>query len=349
MRQEIQNKAVEIALNNKCGTLDLSVRSGKTLVGLRIANEFENVLVSYPNNSIKDSWVQDAIKFGFSLKNVTFTTHLSLNKFNLHHYSCVILDEIDQVSEAQWEYVSSCLREKSVRVYGLTGTPPVSGIKKQFIDEYCPIIYSVKLDDTVGILQKDYEIIVHLLESSTKQDIPLKSGKFWSEKAKIQFWENKYNRSHEFMDMLKLIQSIQNSKTKLNYLENLCYEIKGKCLVFLETTGQCEKLNFASYHSKNKNSEKNLEMFQNGLHSTLTCVKQLSAGITFKNLSECIILHAYASNNKTHQRLARCLNYVEGEKATIHILCLNNTRDLEWVKKGLAEFNQSKIQWKTIN
>lgn len=349
MRQEIQNKAVEIALNNKCGTLDLSVRSGKTLVGLRIANEFENVLVSYPNNSIKNSWVEDAIKFGFSLENVTFTTHLSLNKFNLHHYSCVILDEIDQVSEAQWEYISSCLKEKSVRVYGLTGTPPVSGVKKTFIDEYCPIIYSVKLDDTVGILQKDYEIIVHLLNPSTKQDIPLKSGKFWSEKAKIQFWENKYNRSHEFMDMLKLIQSIQNSKTKLDYVKQLSDKIDSRVLIFLETKQQCDSLWYASYYSGNKLSEENLINFQNGQLQRLSCVKQLSAGITFKNLNECIILHAYASNNKTHQRLARCLNYVEGEKATIHILCLNNTRDVEWVKKGLAEFNQNKIQWKTIN
>ncbi len=108
-----------------------------------------------------------------------------------------------------------------------------------------------------------------------------------------------------------------------------------------------------STNSRNENNElekkdrENLE--EKSEINQLTCVKQLSAGITFKNLNECIILHAYASNNKTHQRLARCLNYVEGEKATIHILCLNNTRDVEWVKKGLAEFNQSKIQWKTIN
>jgi len=344
MRDIIQSEAIRTALANKGGLLDLAVRSGKTFVGLSIANEFDKVLVSYPNTSILQSWTSDAEKFGYSLKNITFTTHLSLNKHNLHEFSCVILDEIDQVSEAQWEYISSKLDDKWVRLYGLTGTPPVSGVKKRYIDEYCPIIYSVKLDETVGTLQKDYSIIIHLLEPSSKNDIPLKSGKFWSEKAKIQFWENKYNRSHEFMDMLKLIQSVQNSKTKLDYVKQLSSKID-RCLIFLETIKQCEELNYYSCNSQDKNSERNLYAFQTGTIDKLSCVKTLSAGITFKNLNECIILHAYASNNKTHQRLARCLNYAEGEKATIHIICLNSTRDVEWVKKGIAEFDQNKIKW----
>tara|TARA_R110000868_G_scaffold22009_1_gene90809 strand:+ start:3379 stop:4416 length:1038 start_codon:yes stop_codon:yes gene_type:complete len=345
MRKEIQEESIKIALESwKGGTLDVAVRAGKTFIGLSIASKFNNVLVSYPNNSIKDSWISDAEKFGFSLKNITFTTHVSLNKLNLSAFSCIILDEIDQISEAQWLHI---IKSAYPKLYGLTGTPPISGFKKKYMDEFCPIIYSVKLDDTVGILQKNYKIIVHLLEPSHKVDIPLKSGKFWSEKSKIQFWENKYNRSHEFMDMLKLIQSIQNSKTKLDYVKQLSSKID-RCLIFLETTKQCDELPYYSYHSKIKTAEDNLSSFQKMEINKLSCVKQLSAGITFKALNECIILHAYASNNKTHQRLARCLNYVEGETATIHIICLNNTRDVEWVKKGLAEFNQSKILWKTI-
>lgn len=342
MRDIIQSEAIKTALNNrKGGTLDVAVRSGKTYIGLSIASEFKEVLVSYPNNSIKDSWLSDAEKFGFNIKNIKFTTHLSLNKYNLSAFDCIILDEIDQVSEAQWLHI---IKSAYPKLYGMTGTPPVSGIKKTYMDEYCPIIYSVKLDETVGTLQKDYEIIVHLLEPSNKNDIPLKSGKFWSEKAKIQFWENKYNRSHEFMDMLKLIQSVQNSKTKLDYVKQLSSKID-RCLIFLETIKQCDDLGWATYHSKENIADKNLEGFQSGRLNKLSCVKQLSAGITFKNLNECIILHAYASNNKTHQRLARCLNYAEGEKATIHIICLNNTRDVEWVKKGIAEFDQNKIKW----
>lgn len=340
MREQIQRESVKIALENKCGTLALAVRTGKTKVGLEIALNFDKVLVSYPNISIKNSWINDAEKFGYKLDDITFTTHISLDKHKLKEYDVVILDEIDQVSENQWIYISENAPKK---LYGLTGTPANSGIKKKYMEEYCPIIYSVKLDETVGVLQKDYEIVVHLLEPSTKQDIPLKSGKFWSEKAKIAFWDNKYNSSHDFMNMLQLIQTIQNSKTKMDYVKKLSNKMD-RGLIFLETTKQCEDLKEPSYHSKDKNSEKNLTLFQQGSINKLSCVKQLSAGITFKNLNECIILHSYASNNKTHQRLARCLQYSE-DKALIHIIGLKGTRDEQWIRKGIAEFDKTKIKY----
>ena len=348
MREQIQKEAVEAALKNNCGTLAIPVRSGKTKIGLEIAKNFKKTLVSYPNKSIRNSWESDAKKFNYSLNNIDFTTHISFNKHDLISYDCIIIDEIDQFSENQWDEFIYIIGDNFNRLYGLTGTPPTKGIKKKFIDTYCPVIYSKKLDETVGILQKDYEIIVHLLNPSKEKNIPLKSGKTWSEESKINFWENKYNKSRNFMDMLKLIQSIQNSPTKLNYLKQLSNKID-RCLIFVETTQQCDELGFISYHSKNPESKINLESFERGFNNKLSCVKQLSAGITFNNLNEAILLHCYASNNKAHQRIARCLNYSEGEKATLHILCLKNTRDEQWVKKGLEEFNQNKITWKTIN
>ena len=58
-----------------------------------------------------------------------------------------------------------------------------------------------------------------------------------------------------------------------------------------------------------------------------------------------VILHCYSSNNKSAQKLARALNYVENQTAKIHILCLDNTRDVSWVQSGLAEFDKNKIKW----
>lgn len=349
MREEIQDAAVKVALNNNSGCLVLPVRTGKSKVGWEIAENFNKTLVSYPNKSIQTSWLQDAEKFNFSLDKVEFTTHISLNKQDLSKFDCIIIDEIDQFSENQWINLQSYLINNEINLYGLTATPPNGRDKTQYLDEYCPIIYQVKLDYTVGILQKDYEIIVHMLNPSSNKDIPLSKGGHWSEKAKISFWDGKYTKSRNFMDMLKLIQSIQNSKTKLNYLKQLSNKLD-RCIIFLETKEQCKELGFPSYYSGNKDSDKNLELFQNGKINILTCVKQLSAGISFKNLSKCIILHAYASNNKSHQRLARCLSTVDNEetKAEIHILCLRDTRDESWVKQGLAEFDKNKIKWNII-
>ena len=116
-------------------------------------------------------------------------------------------------------------------------------------------------------------------------------------------------------------------------------------LLFLETIEQCDSLPYPSVHSKNKESDYNLEQFKEGKIPILSSIGQLKAGITFKNLNTCIILHCYSSNNKAIQKIGRALNYVEGEKATIHIICLNNTIDFSWCKKGLADLDQSKIKF----
>ena len=48
-RELVQKEAVETALKHKAGTLDITMRLGKTLIGIRIAFNFKKVLVSYPN------------------------------------------------------------------------------------------------------------------------------------------------------------------------------------------------------------------------------------------------------------------------------------------------------------
>jgi len=343
-REIVQREAVEVALSKTCGLLDITMRLGKTLIGLRLASNFKKVLVSYPNVKIQDSWIKDSVKFGININHIDFTTHRSIVKKNLSLYDCIILDEIQDVSENQWNYIALSTYS---RLYGLSGTPPNKGEKLHFINKYCPIIYSKKLDETTGKTNKDHEIIVHLLKPSDKKDLPLKSGKFWSEQNKIQFFENKYLNTRNFKDMLQLIQSIQNSPTKLNYLKQLVSQL-GKCLIFVETAKHCHFLGYPSYQSQEKNSEQNLEDFLNGKINKLLTINQLRAGITFEDLNEVVILHCYSSNNKAAQKLARALNYVENEKAIIHILCLYNTRDKKWVQQGLSEFQQNKIIWKNI-
>jgi superfamily II DNA or RNA helicase len=340
-RKEIQNDAVNELLKHKSGTANVAMRLGKTILGLKIASNFNKVLVSYPIETIKQGWLSDAEEFGFDISNTTFTTHLSLKKHNLFEFDCVILDEIHEISIANFEYISSNIPK---RLYGLTATPPNRGEKKQYFNLYCPIRYSKSMDETTGITNKDYEIIVHLVDPSEKRDIKLKSGKFWSEKAQIEFYTSKYQTTKSFSMMLMLIRAIQNSKTKFEYFKKLASTIN-RGLLFVETIEQCDNLSYPSVHSKNPESEYNLEQFKNGQIPILSSIGKLKAGITFKNLNTCIILHCYSSNNKAIQKIGRALNYVEGEKAIIHIICLNNTIDAQWVQKGLADLDQSKIKW----
>jgi superfamily II DNA or RNA helicase len=229
-------------------------------------------------------------------------------------------------------------------MYGLTGTLPTFGVKLDFLKRYCPVIYTKKIEEITGTLVKDYEIQVHLLKPSEKQDITLKSGKTWSEKAQIQFYTNKYQITRSFSMMLLLIKAVQNSKTKFDYLQKLVKETD-KSLIFLETKEQCKQLKLPSYYSGLSTSEQNLEDFQQGKINHLASIGQLKAGVTFKNVDKAILLHCYSSSSKAHQRCARVLNYVEGGKATLYILGLKGTRDEDWIKKGLQGFDQNKIKY----
>lgn len=338
-RQQMQKEAIEAALSKNYGSLQIPMRGGKTKVGLDIAKNFNKVLISYPNQSIYNSWKEDSEKFGIDISHCVFTTHISLNKHNLKDYDCAILDEIHAVSENQWYFIESNL---PVRMYGLSGTLPDRGDKVLFIRKYCPVIYSKTLDETTGKTNKDYKIIVHLLKPSSERNIALKSGKFWSESQRIAFFENKYNLSRNFSDMLMLIRAIQDSPTKMEYMKKLSNKID-RGLFFVETAKQCEALGFPSYHSKESNSEQNLVDFKAGVINKLGTINQLQAGITFQDLNEVVILHCYSSNNKAAQKLARALNYVENQTATIHIIGLKNTRDEQWIQSGLKDFDNSKI------
>jgi superfamily II DNA or RNA helicase len=328
-REKIQKEAIEALLSNDRVSIDCSVRLGKSKIGLEVAKTYNKVLVSYPFKSICDSWKSESIKFGIDISHITFTTHISLPKHNLNEFEAIIIDEIQDLSEGSWLWVEEC-NPKVIK--GLSGTMPIKGVKRDYIDTYAPIGYTKTLDETTGYTSKPYNIIVHMLSPSTKKDILLKSGKSWSEEAKIRFWESKYKQDFNFKTMIQLIQTIQNSKTKLDYMAELAKTME-RGLLFVETSKQCDALGYLSYHSKEKESEENLKKFQEGEINTLSTISQLRSGITFPNLKECIILHCYASNNKAHQKLARCLNYAENEEATIHILCLKGTRDEIWITK----------------
>lgn len=340
LREKIQKEACEALQKYKSGTVVLPVRTGKTRVGLLTGTKYKRVLVSYPNKSILASWMEDAKKFDIDVSGWTFTTHLSLKKHSPKDYDVAIVDELDQVSLQQWSHL-----QFFDRIKGLTATPPFPGKGKgKYIKNFAPVVYERTLSETVGILNKDYQIYVHLVEPSKEKNLPLRGGRMWSEFEKINFFERKYSASLSFNHMLMLMYSISNSKTKFDKVLELSKKME-RGLVFLETTKQCDETGLPAYHTKEKSSESNLQDFQRETISKMATISQLKAGITFAKLNEVIILHCYSSNNKAGQKIGRALNYMEGEVAKVHIVGLKGTRDITWIKNGLKEFDETKIKW----
>lgn len=340
-RAKVQEEAVNALLSTSKGSIDISMRLGKTKIGLEVASTFKKVLVSYPNKSIKDSWESDSEKFGIGIEHITFTTHVSLFKHTLRDYDCVILDEIDQVSMKGFEHLAIF---PPLHLYGMSGTMPTKGDKAYYIKRLCPIVYTKTLDETTGITNKDYTIIVHSIKPSSVKNIPLSKGGYWSEAAKINFFDSKYQSTRNFKMMIQLMHAIAYSDTKYQYALKLAKSMK-RGLLFLEKIEQCEKSGFPTYHTKSKNAEENLKDFQNQKINILATVSQLKAGISFPVLNEAILLHSYSSNNRSSQKIGRCLQYAENEIATIHLIVLEGTRDEMWAKEALKGFDQSKIQY----
>jgi superfamily II DNA or RNA helicase len=77
----------------------------------------------------------------------------------------------------------------------------------------------------------------------------------------------------------------------------------------------------------------------------MSCVLQLSEGVTIPNLKQGIIMHAYGNERKTAQRIGRLLRLNPTETATCHVLCYKGTQDEYWVQNALKGFDQSKIKY----
>lgn len=357
-RDQIQKDALTVALNNKRCGLGISMGVGKTFIGLKYVDHLQGnnmgklrVLVVAPKLSIFDSWRNDADRFKIDISNVIFTTYLSLNKHNPQDFDIVVLDECHNLLNSHLNFLGMF----SGRILGLTGTPPRyhKSEKGEMVFKYCPIMYKYTTDVAVGDdILNDYKIIVHNLKLSVLNSIPVKTKDrtfYTSETKNYGYWTQRImdasTKKQEQIASIMRMKALMDFKTKETYARELLTEIDDKCIIFANTQDQADRLCKHSYHSKNENSEENLERFKNDKIDQLSCVLQLNEGVNIPNLKAGIILHAYGNERKASQRIGRLLRLNPTETSIIHILCFKNTVDERWVGEALRDLDQSKIKY----
>ena len=309
------------------------------------------VLVVAPKLSIFESWRQDSEKFNISLEGVDFTTYLSLHK-QPKAYDIIILDECHSLLYSHEDYLNGF----PGRILGLTGTPPKwhKSEKGEMVNTYCPIKYKYITDEAVGDhILNDYKIVVHLLRLSYKSDLPVetkKGGVFYtSEEKNYSYWSERIASATS--EKWKKIANIMRMKammeypSKERYAEKLFNQIEDKCILFVNTQDQADRLCNHSYHSNNPDSPEILEAFSNGSITKMSSVLQLNEGINIKGLKAGIIMHAYGNERKSSQRIGRLLRLNPDETAVAHILCYADTVDEKWVKNALEDFDKTKITY----
>ena len=362
-RDLVQEEALEATKNKRKAGLGISVGVGKTLIGLKYLDDmhascmFKRYLVVAPKVSIYKSWIDEADKHGLShlIPHIEFTTYRSLPNAE-KNYDAIILDECHSLKFTHDFWLATY----GGRILGLTGTPPRYKVseKGRMVENFCPIVYSYITNDAVGDeILNDYKIIVHMIPLDKEKTMKVKKrdGGFFmnSEENAYAYWCSKLAKPMTPKDVqmtrIMRMKAMMAFPSKEKYAKRLLNMIHEKCIVFCNTTEQADYVCDKSYHTKNPDSELNLQSFKSGNTSKLSCVQQLNEGVNIPELRSGIILHSYSNERQSTQRIGRLLRLNPKDKATIHILAYKDTVDVDWVENALKDIDQDKIVYTDSN
>jgi superfamily II DNA or RNA helicase len=355
LRDKRQMEFAEVWLNSgKFGILLLAPRFGKIRTTINILKKLKpvDVLIAYPDNKIKDSWIADFEHAKYKDVNITYTTHISLHKYQDYKYDIVVIDEIHLLSEAQIEACKTLL-ENNDKVLGLTGTLSKS-TESTLMDEldlHVVATYTIEQAIDEGVIV-DYQITVVKvpLDDVTINDY---KGKKRTEKKQFDSYAwviNNLERQGGNTMFLRLarMRIIQSSLAKLNMTKKILNAHKNeRILVFCGTTKIADSLGIASHHSKSADKETFTE-FTEGEGNHMAVVKIGNTGVTYKPLNRVIINYFDSNAENLAQKINRCMAMeydTPDKKAHIYIISSDEDVELKWLKKALEFFDKSKINY----
>lgn len=358
-QQELAQQWID---SGKFGIICAAPRFGKCRTSINIIKKVKprNILIAYPDNKIKDSWLADFEELGQDDSNVTYTTHLSLKKYVEEEYDLIIIDEIHLLSEAQIKAVRELLTNHDKvtckhqgHVLGLTGTLS-SWTEKTLRDELSlSVVAEYPMEKAVeeGVIV-DYEIIVTRVPLDNVQQQNFK-GKLRTEKKQFDAlsWAiDQSERSGKNTMFLRLarMRIIQNSIAKKEQTKRILQTFKDeRILVFCGVTSIADSLGIPSYHSK-KNEKEMFEEFASGKGNHMAVVKIGNTGVTYKPLNKVIINYFDSNAENLAQKINRCMAMEYNnpdKKAIIYIICSNEIVEQRWLHKALEFFDKNKIKF----
>lgn len=340
------------------GILYLCPRFGKIFTTINILEKFPKnikILIAYPDNEIKSSWKEDFLKRKYKNSNITYTTHLSLFKYEEEEYDIVIIDEIHLLSDAQIESAQILLKHNE-KVIGLTGTMSewtkktlkfklnlficaeydiATAIKEGVIVDYSITIFKVPLDD------KKLGMFKNPARTEKKQFSALS----WViNKITMEGGDSMFMR-------LARVRIIQNSEAKrLKTIDILEKNKDKRVLVFCGGTKIADNLGIPSFHNKIKVKDKHIfEDFVAGKgNNHLAVVKIGNSGVTYKPLNFILINYFDSNAENLAQKINRCMGMEYDsldKKAHIFIICSTEKIEEGWLKKALEFFDPKKIKY----
>lgn len=381
LREEISNLLNECTANEV--VLELSTGYGKTRMALEYINKHspKKILIVIPRLVLINNWKDEINKWGFDklLDKITFTTYVSLHKHTNKKWDVICYDEAHHLSDRCKEV--DALMNSKIRLF-LSATlkrehkwwirDTYSNVKfitvslKEAIDNEVlpdPKVYLIPLTlnnyNSTEILVKKNKKSTLTIDCFYKDrwkymklyncNIKCTPQQYYDEISKdIEYWKKQsmFKKAFEFKwlkccnDRLKWLSNQKNTivLTILKHLKDY------RVLTFCNSIEQTELLGKYCINSKNKDSFKYLDLFNENKIKHITSVAILDEGC---NLSQCrvgLFAMLNSSDRMIFQRLGRILRHKE---PVIIIPYYKNTREEEIVVKMLENYNKDLI--KVIN
>ena len=352
LQKEFVEQGVSFFKKIDRGYYNLAMRFGKckTTIELmgKLLHKNEWVLIAYPDNKLKQTWMDEMEKWGFREDvNVEYVNFSSLKKHLDAKYDFFVIDEFHSASENERDYAHTIMNNSKYTL-GLSGTVSNDTIALWDLAEIAS--YSTDQGIQDGILA-DYQITVHRVNLDMIETTKDKKGKLKTEKQRYDGYtwviENLKRQGGNFMHLALARNRLSLSSIgKINHVKKLLQKLSDKrVLVFTGLSAVADNLGIPSYHSKSKD-DLAYTGFQSGEHNHLALAAMGKVGVTYKDLDSVILLNFTYNAEETSQILNRAIKLdYKNKKADLHVICLNELPELKKVKESLSMLDETKIKY----
>lgn len=366
-REEVNNLALSKIDKTKYLILELITGMGKTRIAINLINHicdrvFRNdenpttILILVAKTVHKQTWKDEIKKWG-GIKSdyITIECYESLKKYEGAYFDVVVADEAQHLSEARLEVLDTLhINEAFI---GLSATIK-KDMRDYFINNYNAEVIKCGLREAVedAVLPEPVVYLLPLTLNTSNYTYKIKKfgrdiittqkGYYDNISSLIEWYKNKFfNSRNERIKNLWLSTAGKRLKWLAEQKEALVLSLLDKfrnykTLTFCSSIEQSERLGKYNITSKNKDSIKNLEMFNLNKIKHITACSILNEGVNLTNCKIGIFCNLNSSEIVVKQRVGRILRH---KSPIIIIPYFKDTREEELVQKMIEEYSEDSI------
>ena len=366
-REEVSSLALSKIDKTKYMILELITGYGKTKVAIDLANHIcgrvfkreevpTTILILVAKTVHKQTWKEEIEKWGgIASDYITIECYESLRKYKGLRFDVIIADEMQHLSEARLEILESIhINEAFI---GLSATIK-RDMRDYFISYHEAEVIKCDLKEAVEdeVLPEPtvYLLPLYLEEGNYSYKIKRfgrniitnQKGYYNILTSTINWYKNKFLNSRNIrMKNLWLSTAGERLKWLSEQKEAVILSILNKfknykTLTFCSGIEQSERLGKYNITSKNKDSIKNLEMFNLNKIKHITACNMLNEGVNLTNCRIGIFCNLNSSEIVVKQRIGRILRH---KSPIIIIPYFKDTREEELVEDMIKEYSKESV------